>query len=180
MLKASPRFQSSSGRAFLGAAALLLPALFLAARHPDGGTGDGPPPPARNLILMIPDGFGPASLGLARGCSEEPLALDGIVVGTCGTEPAAGRVTDSAAGATAYACGVKTRNGAIGVDAGGQSVPTLLERAEERGLATGLVTTTSITHATPAAFSARSSRVGTDWPPASTLMAPFLVFTPQA
>jgi len=61
-------------------------------------------------------------------------------------------VTDSAAGATAFACGVKTYNGAIGVDADTIAVKTILEEAEDRGLRTGLVSTSSIVHATPASF----------------------------
>lgn len=63
-------------------------------------------------------------------------------------------ITDSAAEATAYATGVRTYNGAIGV--GPDSLPrkTVLELARERELATGLVATSSITHATPASFAA--------------------------
>lgn len=61
-------------------------------------------------------------------------------------------VTDSAAGATAFACGEKTYNGAIGVDVNKKALPTILEAAEKKGLSTGLVATCSITHATPACF----------------------------
>lgn len=61
-------------------------------------------------------------------------------------------VTDSAAGATAFASGVKTDNGYLGVDEHKKSMPTILEMAEKKGMATGLVVTCSITHATPAAF----------------------------
>lgn len=61
-------------------------------------------------------------------------------------------VTDSAAGATAFASGVKTYNGAIGVNARKESIPTILEMAEKNGLATGMVMTCSVIHATPAAF----------------------------
>jgi alkaline phosphatase len=61
-------------------------------------------------------------------------------------------VTDSAAGATAFACGKKTYNGAIGVGPDKQPIKTILEYAEEKGLATGLVATSTITHATPASF----------------------------
>ena len=61
-------------------------------------------------------------------------------------------VTDSAAGATAFASGVKTYNGAIGVNARKESVPTLVEMAENKGMATGILVTCSVTHATPAAF----------------------------
>lgn len=108
----------------------------------------------RNLILMIPDGFGPASLTMARDYQGHPLALDGIITGAVHTHATDARVTDSAAGATAYACGVKTYNGAIAVDTLKQPLATLLEAAEARGMATGLVATSRITHATPASFSA--------------------------
>jgi alkaline phosphatase len=75
------------------------------------------------------------------------------------THAADALVTDSAAAATSLASGVKTRNGAIGVDAKGRPVATLLELAQQRGFATGLVATCSLTHATPAAFAAhRPSR----------------------
>ena len=61
-------------------------------------------------------------------------------------------ITDSAAGATAFATGEKTYNGAIGVDKNKKSLPTILEIAEQNGLATGLVATCAITDATPASF----------------------------
>jgi len=66
-------------------------------------------------------------------------------------------ITDSGAGGTALSTGVKTKNGSIGVDANGQPVETILEMAEKRGLATGLVSTSSITHATPASFIAHTA-----------------------
>jgi alkaline phosphatase len=61
-------------------------------------------------------------------------------------------VTDSAAGATALSCGVKTYNGAVGVDAQRRSRQTILEEAEKKGLATGMLATSSIVHATPGSF----------------------------
>jgi len=61
-------------------------------------------------------------------------------------------VTDSASGATAFACGVKTYNGAIGVNPDTVAVKTILEEAEEKNYATGLVATSTIVHATPASF----------------------------
>ena len=66
-------------------------------------------------------------------------------------------VTDSAAAATAFSTGVKTFNGAIGVDAQGSPVRTLLEDARRAGKATGLVTTSQVTDATPAAYAAHVS-----------------------
>ncbi|MBK8921310.1 MAG: alkaline phosphatase [Saprospirales bacterium] len=63
------------------------------------------------------------------------------------------RVTDSAAGATAFACGHKTKNGAIGVVPPDYNpCPTILENLKSRGWATGMVVTCSATHATPASF----------------------------
>ena len=61
-------------------------------------------------------------------------------------------VTDSASAATAMSAGIKTYNNAIAVDNDKTEVKTVLEAAKERGKATGLVATSEITHATPAAF----------------------------
>ncbi|GIV62602.1 MAG: alkaline phosphatase [Rhodothermaceae bacterium] len=142
---------------------LLMPALAACS-----STSTTAPPPAepraevrpKNVILFISDGCGPASFTMARAYRrdvlgrDEGLALDPFLVGTVQTHAADTRVTDSAAGATAFACGVKTYNGAIAVDTLRQPLGTLVEAAEARGLATGLVATSTITHATPAAFSA--------------------------
>jgi len=73
-------------------------------------------------------------------------------VGFSKTQSADDYITDSAAGGTAISTGHKTNNGSIGVDAQNKPVKTILEEAEEKGLATGLVSTSSITHATPASF----------------------------
>ncbi|TDJ71323.1 MAG: alkaline phosphatase [Planctomycetota bacterium] len=141
-------------------AALRTPALaflLVFAALGDRARAQGPatgPPPAKNVILMIADGFGPASRTMARAVAERELALDDILVGTCSTYSADSLVTDSAAAATALACGIKTINGAIGVDPAIQPVATLLEAFESQSRSTGIVTTTQITHATPAAFSA--------------------------
>lgn len=59
-------------------------------------------------------------------------------------------VTDSASAATAWASGVKTYNAALGVDAKGQMVPTVMEMAKQAGYRTGNVSTAEITDATPA------------------------------
>lgn len=120
-------------------------------------TGDTDRP--RNVILFVSDGCGPASFTLARDFlryknGTERLVIDNLLVGSIRTYATDSRVTDSAAGATAFACGVKTYNGAIAVDTLQAPVATLLEAAEARGMATGLVATSRITHATPAAFAA--------------------------
>ena len=80
------------------------------------------------------------------------------VVGLHKPHAADNLVTDSAAGATAFACGVKTYNGAIGVNPEKQPVKSILEEAEERGMATGMVATSTIVHATPASFIAHQER----------------------
>lgn len=112
----------------------------------------------RNVILFVSDGCGPASFTMARDFlryqGTEGLAIDELQVGSIRTYASNSRVTDSAAGATAFACGIKTYNGAIGVDTLQQPVATLLEAAKKQGMATGLVATSTITHATPASFSA--------------------------
>jgi alkaline phosphatase len=108
----------------------------------------------RNVVLMIADGFGPAAATLGRAAKGAPLALDSILVGAVETSATNGRVTDSAASATAFACGIKTDRGAIAVDTTGAPCRTVLEAAEARGMATGLVSTGRITDATPAAFAA--------------------------
>lgn len=112
-----------------------------------------------NVILFIPDGFGPASATMARdylrryeGVTE--LALDSLQTGSVRTFSTDSRVTDSAAGATAYATATKTYNGAIAVDTLKKPLGTILQAAERKGMATGLVVTSRITHATPASFSA--------------------------
>ncbi|MBI4410013.1 MAG: alkaline phosphatase [Gemmatimonadetes bacterium] len=107
--------------------------------------------PAR-VLLFIGDGAGVGTWTIAR-IAAESLAIEKFpVVGLVDTRNAFGRITDSAAGATALATGVRTFNRAAGV--GPDSVPrrTVLELAEERGLATGLVTNSYLTDATPAAF----------------------------
>jgi alkaline phosphatase len=73
-------------------------------------------------------------------------------IGFVKTYSASSYNTDSGAGATAFSTGIKTYNGAIGVNMDTLPSKTILEYAEERGLSTGLVSTSSITHATPASF----------------------------
>jgi len=112
----------------------------------------------KNVVFFISDGCGPASFGLAREFQSEndgipQLDIDRYHRGSVITFSNSGRVTDSAASATAYACAIKTYNGAIGMNPNQEAVQTILEMAEEAGFNTGLVTTARLTHATPAAFS---------------------------
>ncbi|MCH7893414.1 MAG: alkaline phosphatase [Proteobacteria bacterium] len=107
----------------------------------------------RNLILMIPDGMGPAAVTLARSYWGE-LVMDQILVGSASVSSTNYRIPDSGAAATAIATGVNTLNRAIAVDDEGQPLLTLIESAEKNGLLTGLVVSSPIQHATPAAFTA--------------------------
>ncbi len=89
------------------------------------------------------------------------LAMNNMpVVGINTTHALDSLVTDSAASATALASGVKTNNGIIGMTADGKKTRTLLEAAQTQGMRTGLVTTTRLTHATPAAFIAKNMSRG--------------------
>jgi len=119
-------------------------------------------PPAefpQNVILLIGDGMGLSQVSLAVYEGGKALRMQEFpVTGLAKTHSAKQRVTDSAAAATAIACGCKTYNGALGMDAHRKPCTSLLEQAKSAGLATGLVTTSSITHATPAAFVAHVPR----------------------
>ncbi|KAI8365563.1 alkaline-phosphatase-like protein [Blakeslea trispora] len=112
---------------------------------------------------MVSDGFGPASETFARQYHawknnlpmDAVFPLDKIIVGQSRTQSSSSLVTDSAAGATAFACGIKTFNGAIGVDSKEAPCGTVLESAKiHRNMKTGLVVKSRVTHATPASFSA--------------------------
>lgn len=110
---------------------------------------------ARNIIFMIGDGMGLSQVSAGMYRNGNLLFLEQFpIIGIHKAYSKDNLITDSAAGATAFASGVKTNNGAIGVDANGKPVVTILEEAEKRHLATGMVVTSTIVHATPAAFAA--------------------------
>lgn len=120
---------------------------------PEAGVKEKHPPKAKNVILMIGDGMGTAQIYAGLTANKGSLNLEKTTYsGFIKTYSSDDYVTDSAAGATAFATGHKTYNGAIGVDSTQKPVTTILEIAEKQGLATGLVATSSITHATPASF----------------------------
>jgi alkaline phosphatase len=126
---------------------------------------------AKNVILFVGDGTGVSTItagriytGQARGLDGESyqLAIDQLpYAALVKTYTHDSQVADSAPTATALMAGVKTRNQVIGVDqtvpggdcaaSKGHEVMSLIEMAEASGLATGVVTTTQVTHATPAA-----------------------------
>lgn len=107
----------------------------------------------KNVILLIGDGMGVAQVFTGITANKGDLNLINMrSIGFSMTQSADDYVTDSAAGGTALSCGQKTYNGAIGVDVNKQPIQSILEIAEENEKATGLVSTSAITHATPAAF----------------------------
>jgi alkaline phosphatase len=123
------------------------------------------------VILFIGDGAG-TGYWTAAALSADHLAAKTLsVMGLVETGASDSKVTDSAASATAYSTGVRTYNGAIGMDPDSNSLTTVLEVAQGRGLATGLVATSSITHATPAAFASHVPDRGMLWEIARQLAA---------
>lgn len=112
----------------------------------------------KNIIFMIGDGMGVSAVHAGLTANGGQLFLNNFKhVGFITTNSASNYVTDSAAGGTALSSGYKTFNGAIGVDTDTVAQPTILEKAEAKGFATGLVSSSSITHATPASFIAHQT-----------------------
>lgn len=122
----------------------------------------------KNVIVMIPDGCGVAHFTLARWYRGEPLAIDALNVAMVKTYGSNSYITDSAPAATAMATGYKAHDKQIGVlplnatipgvtiPAGlaGGPVATVLEGARLSGRATGVIATSTVSHATPAGFTA--------------------------
>jgi alkaline phosphatase len=107
----------------------------------------------RNIILLIGDGMGLAQEYAGYTVNKGTLNIERAkFIGFSKTYSANNYITDSGAGATAISTGCKTNNYSIGIDKDGHAKETILESAEKKGLATGLVVTCSVTHATPAAF----------------------------
>lgn len=125
-------------------------------------------PLAKNIIFMVPDGMGLADVTAARifknGPNGDRLDFETMpVIGYQSTHSADSTVTDSASAASAWATGAKYNNGEISCHdndsdgvCDGTPVPTILDLAMARGKSTGLVVTSDITHATPAAFGANA------------------------
>jgi alkaline phosphatase len=159
-------------RALFPALATIFPAaLFLAACN-SGTPPSGAVP--RNLVFLLGDGMGPAQVKAYRMYADDPatelvdpLPMEAYQVGSVSTdsielvcdEDAAAACTrapyaftDSASSATAYATGRDTLIGRISMSQSGETMTTILEGARMQGKSTGLVATSQITHATPAAF----------------------------
>ena len=138
---------------------------------------------AKNVILFVGDGMGVSTVTAARIMEGQLQDRDGEFnrlsfekfkhLALSVTASANQQTSDSAPTATAMVAGIKTNDGAISVDqsinrqepsadiTAAKSVKTILERAEERGMSTGVVTTARFTHATPAVNYAHISN--RDW-----------------
>jgi alkaline phosphatase len=115
----------------------------------------------KNVIMMIGDGMGVTEVYAGLSANGGHLFLDNFKqIGFSKTQSSDNYITDSAAGGTALSTGQKTYNGAIAVNADKVAIKTILEMAEEKGLATGLVSTSAITHATPASYIAHQGSRG--------------------
>lgn len=119
---------------------------------------------ARNVIFLVYDGFSWEDFAIGQHYSRRSrgkmLALERLLrLGACGSmcsHSLTSIVTDSSAASTAWGTGRRTANANVAVYPDGRKLTTILELAREKGRATGLITTTRITHATPAGFLAHN------------------------
>lgn len=117
----------------------------------------------KNVILLISDGTGLSQITSAFYFKKKIPNYNRFKhIGLIKTASSREDITDSAAGATAFACGVKTYNGAIGVANDSTNVLNLIEIANLNNIKSGLVATSSITHATPASFFAHTFNRGSE------------------
>lgn len=111
-----------------------------------------------NIILLIGDGMGIPQISTAYYFGDQEANFSQFQqIGFHKSSSTSHTITDSAAGATAFATGEKTYNRAIGVSADTIPQETILEYLQKKGYKTGLISLTTITHATPACFYAHVS-----------------------
>ena len=127
-------------------------------------TNKSKPKKVKKVIFIIGDGMGLAQISGAMSETNERNAFERFnVIGMSKTSSSDNYITDSGAGATVFAIGKKTFNGAISVSDDSVAYPSLFEMMKKKNMATGVVVTSSITHATPACFYAHvSSRKSED------------------
>lgn len=119
---------------------------------------DGTDGKIRNVILMIGDGMGNGAVASAHFANGGQLTMTNLrSLGYVRTQSGDNFTTDSAASGTAYACGVKTYNGAIGLDLDGKKVKNIPEKVSPKGYACGVISTDDVNGATPSAFFAHQA-----------------------
>ncbi|MFJ7831459.1 alkaline phosphatase [Peribacillus sp. NPDC097284] len=133
----------------------LLSLLLICLAYPIHGIAQKPP---KNVILLIGDGMGVGAIEVAR---QFEYGISGVLhmeklehVALMRTYSANNYVTDSAAGGSAIATGIKTNNESIGVDSTGVEVDSILDAFQAHGKKVGLISTNMVVDATPAAFGA--------------------------
>lgn len=110
-------------------------------------------PQVKNVIYLIGDGMGFGAVTSLLLTEDSVTGFEQApVIGLNETCSANNYVTDSPAGGTALATGVRTRNGYCGLDPEGNRMTTILHKAQAMGKKTGIVVNTTLTEATPAAF----------------------------
>ena len=108
--------------------------------------------PVKYVFLLIGDGYGPNQRYITEALLGRKLAMSGLEATVpTGTNNISGGVTDSAASGTAIACGVKTYNGAIGLDNDGNPVESVAVQLQRRGFKIAMLSSSPLTDATPAA-----------------------------
>lgn len=116
------------------------------------------PSKPKNIIFMVGDGMGLTQISAGMYANGNKLFLEVFKhIGFIKTYSGDNLITDSAAGATAFSCGVKSYNSAIGVKIDSSRCETIMETAKKNGMRTGLVATCTITHATPGSFYAHQA-----------------------
>ena len=111
----------------------------------------------KNIILLIGDGMSIPQVYATMLTQDSPTAFEQFPVsGLVKTNSKSHKITDSAAGGTAIATGYKTNNGMIGMNSDSIPAESILEILSDKGMKTGLIATSYITHATPAAFVAKN------------------------
>ena len=110
-------------------------------------------PKVKNVIFLIGDGMGMGAVSSLVLSEEAPTGFElATVIGLSETASANNHVSDSPAGGTALATGVRTVNGHTGVDPEGRQLTSILYKAQAMGKKTGIVVNTTLTESTPAAF----------------------------
>tara|TARA_Y100001936_G_C16071755_1_gene671118 strand:- start:344 stop:1672 length:1329 start_codon:yes stop_codon:yes gene_type:complete len=122
---------------------------------------------AKNIILLISDGMSLSQVStyrLLKGGPNERISVDKFPIsGIVLTHSEDAIITDSASSATAYSTGKKTNNGALGTDKNKEVLENFTEIITKYGYVSSLISTSEITHATPAAFASHvDSRRKTD------------------
>ena len=130
---------------------LLLTFLTLACSASDQADPESRKP--NKIIFLIGDGMGLSAVSTGFYYGEQPSVFKRFhEIGLQQTSSAKQKVTDSASSGTALATGTKTYNGAIGVDTTSASLQNIAELLASKGWSTGVVATSTISHATPASF----------------------------